>query len=404
MNNLGTVFNFEFLRTITKKSFWVRTLSIPVLIVAVIALSIFSSKAASKAGEKAEQSHFSIAVIDDSHLVGAAVLTAAGAKAVLDRPHGIEMVKTGAVDAFFYYPARPWDEPVEVYAKDDGLANNSKYEAVATQLLKAGLAQAVGGADKAKLLEVGPTTMLTTYHDGQQTKGFGRAIVPGLFLVLFYAVIVLLGNQMLTSTTEEKENRVIEMILTSVTARTIIVGKILALVTLGLIQILALLLPIVVGYFGFRSQLNIPQIDLNTLSFAPVPILAGAAIFVGGFLLFTALLVAIGSAVPTAKEAGGFFGFTMILVFVPFYALGAIVTSPDQLIVKVMSFFPLTAPITLMLRNAAGNLSALETIVGVSILLVSGVILMALAIRIFRFGSLEYARRLGIREILTRKS
>jgi ABC-2 type transport system permease protein len=108
--------------------------------------------------------------------------------------------------------------------------------------------------------------------------------------------------------------------------------------------------------------------------------------------------------VPTAKEASAFFGFTMILVFVPFYALGVIISSPHQVMVQVMSFFPLTAPITLMLRNAAGNLSVPETVVGLAILFVTGAVLMALAIRIFRFGSLEYARKLGLREILTRRS
>jgi ABC-2 type transport system permease protein len=189
-----------------------------------------------------------------------------------------------------------------------------------------------------------------------------------------------------------------------VSARTIILGKIISLIGLGILQILAILVPVGIAYFGFRSQLHIPAIDLNQLSFAPMPIIVGALIFIGGFLLFTGLLVAIGAAVPTAKDASGFFGVAMILMFVPFYAFGAIVSSPDQVIVKVMSFFPLTAPITLMLRNAAGNLSPLEAVVGILIVLLSGVALLALAIRIFRFGSIEYDRRLGVKEILMRQA
>lgn len=381
-----------------------RTLSIPVLLAAVIALSYFSSQVSNEADQKVQQSQFSIAVEDASGLVGPEVLRAAGAKIVVGKASGIEMVKRGQVDAFVYYPVGPAQHAVEVYAKDDGIINNAKYSAAASALLKAGVTAKLGGGEAVSLLQTPPDVSVVTYKDGQETKGFGRAVAPGLFLVLFYAVIVLLGNQMLTSTTEEKENRVIEMILTSVTARTIIVGKILSLVGLGIIQIVAILVPVLVGYFGFREVLNIPVLDLSQVSFAPWPIGVGAAIFLGGFLLFTGLLVAIGAAVPTAKEAGGFFAVAMILVFVPFYALGAIVTSPDQLVVKVMSFFPLTAPITLMLRNAVGNLSAGETAVGLVILYVTGALLMALAIRIFRFGSLEYARKLGIREILTRRA
>ena len=405
MSSLGTVFKFEFVRTVTKRSFWIRTLAIPILIGGLAVLSVSSSKLASKKAEsQAKSGGFSMAVRDDSKLLNPALIKAVGAKPAPDRATGVQWAQSGKIDAFFYYPPEPTKSPVEVYAKDDGLVDNGKYEVVASQLLHASLIQSVGNGERAALLEQPAATTLVTYKDGSETKGFGRVVVPGLFLVLFYAVIVLLGNQMLTSTTEEKENRVIEMILTSVSARTVIVGKIWALISLGVIQILAILVPILIAYFRFRSELHIQQIDLNTLSFAPWPIIAAAAIFTGGLILFTALLVAIGSAVPTAKEASGFFGFTMVLMFMPAYALGLIISSPDQLIVKVMTFFPLTAPITLMLRNAVGNLTLADTVIGLAILLASGMALMTLAIRIFRFGSLEYARKLGLREILTRRA
>jgi len=140
------------------------------------------------------------------------------------------------------------------------------------------------------------------------------------------------------------------------------------------------------------------------LSFAPVPIVIGFLAFLGGYLVFSAVLIAIGSAVPTAKEASSFFGFAIILMFIPFYAFAAITTSPEQIIVKVFTFFPLTAPITLMLRNAVGNLSLMEAAISLSILLVCVVIGMKLAIRAFGYGTLEYNRRLGLRELLARKA
>jgi ABC-2 type transport system permease protein len=404
MSTLGVVTRFEFVRTLTKPAFWLRTLSIPVLLAAVLALSVFSNDAANKADESAKASQFSIMVTDEAGLIPPPVLTAAGVQMASGREAGVAAVKAGRVDAFFYYPVHPTKSPVEVYAKDAGLTNNGKYEAVATQLLQEGLAAGLGDGERVRLLQRAPATHLVTYKDGAEAKGFGRAVVPGLFLVLFYAVIVLMGNQMLTSTTEEKENRVIEMMLTSASARTIVVGKILSLFALGVIQIVAIVVPLAVAYFGFRSQLHIQQFDFNQLSFAPWPIITGAIIFVGGLMLFTGLLVAIGSAVPTAKEAGGFFAVAMILMLIPFYALGAVTATPDQLIVKVMTSFPLTAPITLMLRNAAGNLTLPEALISITILYISAIVMLGLAIRIFRFGSLEYSRKLGLREILTRRS
>ena len=76
----------------------------------------------------------------------------------------------------------------------------------------------------------------TIYRDGEIHNPIQEMILPGVFLVLFYFLISFFGNQMLTSTTEEKENRVIEMILTTIEARTLIVGKIISLIILAFIQ------------------------------------------------------------------------------------------------------------------------------------------------------------------------
>lgn len=404
MKSLGTIFAFEFTRIIRKPSFWLITLAFPTLIAAILALSVFSNQTSQTADQNLRQEKFSFAVMDDSKLLQANILTSTEAKTVTDKSVGIERVKRGEIDAFFYYPAEPAQQDIEIFAKDDSLVKNDKYSATAVALLQSSLVAAINSPQTIQLLQHEPRTTLKTYQDGQETKGFGRVIIPGLFLILFYAVVVLLGNQMLVSTTEEKENRVIEMILTSVRAQTLIIGKFLALTALGLIQIGAILAPLVIAYFGFRTQLHIPNIDLAQISFAPLPIIIGALIFVAGFLLFSALLIAIGSAVPTAKEANNFFGLVILVMFVPFYALSAVVTSPDQLIVKGLTYFPLTAPITLMLRNAVGNLTPIEVLIGLAILVASAGLAMRLAIRTFGYGTLEYNRRLSLRELFTRRS
>ena len=73
------------------------------------------------------------------------------------------------------------------------------------------------------------------------------------------------GNQMLNSTIEEKENRVIEMILTTIEARTLIIGKIISLIVLAFIQIIAILIPIVALYLTMREKLELPGIDLTSI-------------------------------------------------------------------------------------------------------------------------------------------
>ena len=106
-----------------------------------------------------------------------------------------------------------------------------------------------------------------TFKDGQLTGGFGSAIPPLIFLLIFYISIILLSNQMLNSTLEEKENRVTEMILTTLNPTSLIIGKVIVLFMVGAVQILVFLTPFAAGYPLFRDKLAIHDLDLSTLSF-----------------------------------------------------------------------------------------------------------------------------------------
>lgn len=396
MHNLGTVVKFEFLRTINKKSFWVSALAIPVMMSLVFLIVSFSSKSAKATEQRNNAEQFSVAILDKSGFIKPAALKAVSAKSVATKEQGIEEVKTGELDSFIYYPADPSTQTIEVFGQDVGLVKDGKYTALAQQLLKSSVISTLGSPVEAVILQKDPATKLVTYKNGAEAPGIQQIFVPGVFVVLFYLVIVLLGNHMLTSTTEEKENRVIEIILTSVDATSLIVGKIIAIVLEGILQIAIISVPVIVGFTFFRDKLNFPQINLAELTIDPVRLIIGALLFIFSFLLFTGLLVTIGAVVPTAKEAGSFFGIAMFFTFIPLYTVMAIITDPSQTIVKVFSFFPLTAPITLLLRNAAGNLTAMESAIGITILAISSIAALFIATRAFRYGTLEYERKLNL--------
>ena len=402
MHNLGTVFGFEVRRSLKKKSFWITALSFPVLIAVIFGIVFFSNQATEQASVDNGKQQFSFAVTDESKLIEPKLLTAMNAQTFTKKQQGIDAVKNGAVDAYFFYPTDVSVELVEVYAKDVGLFDNGRYKTVAKGLLQQSVAPKVD-AQVTAIIKGGIAFDETSYKDGQIYNGFAQVIAPGLFLVLFYILIAMFGNQMLTSTTEEKENRVIEMILTTIKARTLIIGKILSLVMLAFVQIVTILVPVITVYFVFKEQLSLPNLDLSNIPLDPVRIAIGAALFVSSFMLFTGLLVAIGAAVPTAKEASGFFGAVIIFLFAPLYAATLFISSPESPLVAVLSFFPFTAPIPLMLRNAVGNLSATDAVLGITIMSVSAAIILALAIRLFRYGALEYSNRLSLRTVLARK-
>ncbi len=401
MHNLSTVFHFEFIRAIKKKSFWIGIILFPAMFAVIAGISYTSSKATDEQAQKSQNEKFSLEVTDASGLVSPQLLSAFGAKQPASKAAGIASAQSGHVDAYFYYPADLSKDTVEVYAKDVGMFDNGKYSAVAKMLLQQSIASTVN-SNVTVVLQDKLNISTTTYKNGALFDGFKSMVAPGVFLILFYFVIAVFGGQMMNSTVEEKENRVIEMLLTSVEPRTLIVGKILALIALGLLQVFLILIPTLLGYFGLKDQLQLPSFDLASLSFDWWRIAIGFAIFFLSFLLFTGLLVTIGAAVPTAKEAGPFIGIVMMLIFGPLYAASLFISNPEAGIVQFLGYFPFTAPIPLLLRNAVGNLQPHEILISLAILSVSTVFIINLAVRVFRYGALEYSRKLGFKEIFGR--
>lgn len=395
MHNLGTVFKFETIRVLKKPTFWLMALGFPLMFAALYGIMFWSQSTTMQAAKELEKQEFSLAVTDDSKLVRPELLMAAKTKTVESKEAGINDVKNGKIDAYIYFPKDISKQKVEVYGKDVGLFQNGKYGAVAQSLLSQSVASSVSQAQVA-ILQNKVQLSSTTYLDGKEHGGINEMIAPGLFLVIFFMLVTFFGNQMLTSSTEEKENRTVEMLLTMVKTDTLITGKILSLMVLALIQMLVIILPVAAGYLAFGSKLQLPNMDLSLLVFDPVRIGLALVIFLASFMMFTGMLVTLGAMMPTAKEASQWFGLVIMLIFGPFYGITAFVSFPDSPFVKFLSLFPFTAPIPLLLRNAVGNLPAWEGLLGVALLIVAAVFVLWLAVRVFRYGAMSYDSKLSL--------
>lgn len=402
MHNLGTVFKFETVRVLKKPTFWAMALGFPLMFAALYGIMFWSQSATTKAAKELEKQEFSLAITDDSKLIKPELLSAMSAKTVENKEDGINQVKSNTVDAYIYVPRELDKQKVETYGKDVGLFQNSKYGAVATSLLSQSVAGSVDPA-KIAILTGKVQTSTVTYLDGKEHGGINEMIVPGLFLVLFFVMTSFFGGQMLSSTVEEKENRTVEMLLTTVKADTLITGKILSLIVLALIQMAVIIVPVVAGYLAFGSNLQLPSLDLSTLVVDPVRVSLAVVIFLFSFTLFTGLLVMLGAMMPTAKEANSWFGIVAILIMGPLYGITAFVSFPESFFVKFLSLFPFTAPIPLLLRNAVGNLPIGEALLGTAIMLVTAVVVTWLAVKIFRYGAMSYDSKLSLSALRTRR-
>ena len=401
-HNLRTVVSFEVRRTLGKKRFWLTTLMVPIAIGIVLALVVLGNTVADNNFDDQSESEFSFTYTDASSFIDPSVATALGGKVTTEPAEAIAAVRAGKQDAHFVYPADPTTTPTEVYGVDKGLFENGKYSDIATQVLIKSAQDQIGDPALASLAQGNVPISATTFTEGREAAGLMGIIPPLIFLVIFFLMFFLLANQMLTSTMEEKENRVTEMILTTLNPTALITGKIISLFIVGLVQALVFLLPVLVGYVFFRSTLNLPNIDLSSFTFDPAQMIVGALLAIGGFALFTSTTVAIGAVTPTAKDAGNIFGGLAVLMFIPLYAAPLIISDPQGPVAQLFTYFPYSAPVTALLRNAFESLAGWEAAIVVTELFLLSALVLQIAVRLFRTGSIQYNSRVSLKTIFAR--
>ena len=191
-----------------------------------------------------------------------------------------------------------------------------------------------------------------------------------------------------------------EMVLSYLKPRTLMAGKLLGVSLVALTQMLFFIVLgafTLLAYWQFGDHIALPvDIDFANLVFNIGVILVGVVTLLLGFLLFAALMSGAASMMPGVKEANSLSSVFFMLPFVPFMSFGAIATAPGSAFVLFLSFFPITAPTTLLLRNALGNLGTMEAVAGIAVLAAFTVLAFLLAAKMFRLGALEYADRLRL--------
>lgn len=407
-HNLSTVIDYEFRRTLGKPSFWIATLSLPLLLAFVMGLTIVGGVTADQRDADVRKQTVTFTYADASGLVDASVAQELGGTKAADAASARQAVEQGRAELHIDYPQDPTKQPIVATGRTIGLIDEGKYTALAQRVLTRSAEKRVSDPTTVSLLTRTPNVSVTTWQDGKPSPGWAGVFAPGFFLVAFYLTILMLGSQMLNLTVEEKENRVTEMILTTIKPTTLIVGKLLALALVGIVQLatlgaaaglIGLVIPGATQSLGSSMGSDPALSDLPPfpgIIFEPWPLVVGLLLFLGGFVMISGFLVAIGALMPNAKEASGAFGFVIVALFLPFYVMGAVVSDPHGLISTVLTWFPLTTPVTALLRNAMGSLSVVEAIGAIVWVFAFGALMVAWGVRLFRTGSIAYDVKMSL--------
>lgn len=397
MAKLKTVIKHEYLTIVKQPSFWIVMLAIPLIIAVVAGLSYLGNKSSSDRIEELAKDLKNVAIVDKSGLINKDVVAASGLSlsSAADETMLRDEVRDGDKEALVVYPdALAKDRKYSVYLSSTDFTKMGSVGSLADNLLKTSIYLPLGSADIIALAQNGAESQVTTYRDGQETAGLNEYVVPGLFVVLFYIIFAFSVGYMLTSVSEEKENRSMEMVLTYIEPRNLIVGKLLAVILVTLTQIVFFAMLALVAFLilNSSSQITLPAgIELSRLVFDPLSIFFGVSFLIVGFLMFAGFMTATAAIAPSTKEANSFSAVFYIGAFIPFYFVTMILTDPENPITRFITFFPLTSPVVTLIRNTVGNMSTLESVFALIAMTLFMIISVWVAIRAFSRGALEYS-------------
>lgn len=195
-----------------------------------------------------------------------------------------------------------------------------------------------------------------------------------------------------------------EMVLTYVEPKNLIIGKLLAVVLVTFTQILFFILIAVMAYVimvSLGNELTLPAgIELNRFVFDPAAIFFGIAYLIIGFLMFAGFMTTTAAIAPSSKEANSFSVVFYLGAFMPFYFITMILTDPENPVTKFVTYFPLTSPVVSLVRNAVGNMSFMESLSVLSVMTVCMAVSIWIAVRAFSHGALEYSSTIKLQSLL----
>ena len=241
---------------------------------------------------------------------------------------------------------------------------------------------------------------ITLDESGQvaaEQGGFSAFIVPYIFSILLVMAIFTSSGFLLQGLGEEKENRVMEILLSSVSPRQLITGKVLGLGAAGLIQILVWLISA-----RFLAQMASSSIGgiLSTLQIPTDFLILSLVYFILGYLLFAVVMAGAGSIGATDRESKQLSMAFILPAVIPLWLVAFIMENPNNMIAQILTIFPFTAPITVMLRMGLTDIPIWQLAVSMILMVATILGLLVLAAKIFRTFLLMHGKTPRLGEIV----
>jgi len=232
------------------------------------------------------------------------------------------------------------------------------------------------------------------------TQDLVRQWAPAAFVYLLWLSVFSISNMLLTNTIEEKSNRLIEVLLSSMSPIQLMAGKMAGIALTGLTMVGTWILCVILasGLVPRMMGLELP-FDVGQIISDPAFMVSFAVYFLLGYLLYGSLLAGIGSVFNSLKESQAVMGPIMMILFIPLILMVPISEDPNSILAKVLSYIPPLTPFVMMNRAAAPP-TMMEYALTSVLLLASVVFALWASAKIFRIGILLTGKPPKLKEIL----
>lgn len=396
---VGLVARRDYLRTVRRRGFVAGTLLLPLAMGLIFAIQSLSSSSFESASGP-------VVVVDESAIPLAVETQVAPDVVVVSRASADQRLADSTISEYYLVPATwPAQSTVLVVQSSrpagsrSGLAfaRNAAAQSEVDTVLRLSLVRASGVPDSVLAQLVTPVNYQTVNGTGGATSDaeiISSFLVPYAFTLIFMLSIFITSGYLLQSVTEEKENRVVEILLSSIPALPLMAGKVLGLGLAGLTQVAIWVTTALVALPIINNQLSL------SIVVAPITLVIAVVFFALGYMGYGAIYAAVGALSPGAREAQQYASVFGIIAVIPIVLLPVFLTDPGAPLVIALCLIPLTAPAA-MLALLSSSASPPWLLLGLSF--VSQLLFVIVATiatgRIFRATLLLYGVRPSLRRI-----
>jgi len=400
MNKMHEVAKYEYTRHVNNKAFWITLFAVPAGILLIMLLSVVITFASIDTDP--------VGYVDQAGLIKQPQETPSKTSLFepfiplipyADETSARQAAEDGKIQGYFVIPQGYTDSYQLIYYFNKPLSSEIRTEV--DTLIRTNLLAGETIPNFERLTEGSHFTQASL--DGTRIVGENEAakiIIPMVISFLFVIAVMTSGGYLLQALVEEKENRTMEIVVTSVSPNELMAGKIIGNLSVGLTQLLAWTVVAAAVLIGFGDRIPFMQ----NLQVPWNELILSLLLMLPAFVFTSALMAIIGSTVTETQEASQVTGLITLPIFVPYYFLSFILQNPNGTFARILSFFPMSAPLAMSTRIAITNVPTWEIILVFVIMILFCLLTIWLAGRAFRRGMLQYSKRVSLSQLFTKEA